>query len=154
MNKRTKERTNERTNERMNKRTNEWTDGRRKTTRQKKWKKEIWRHKFLLLVAEMSFFIIGGTNVEILQVAQKSGFKYRWHKCCIGTKVVMALTSVAKTSVALTSVAKTSVVKKSRHWQISRLIGLSTVRLQFNKTAIFSVIILNGNNDIRLCKFI
>ncbi len=37
-------------------------------------KNERKKYKFLLLVAEMSFFIIGGTNVELLQVAQKSGF--------------------------------------------------------------------------------
>ncbi len=61
--------TNKLMNKQTNKQTNEWTNG-----RQKKWKKEIWSHKFLFLVAEMSFFIIGGTNVELLQVAQKSGF--------------------------------------------------------------------------------
>ncbi len=74
------------------------------------------------LMVKSRFFIIGGTNVALLQVAQKSGLYYRWHKCCIGTNVVVALTSVALTSVAKTSVAKTSVGKKSRHLKNNLLI--------------------------------
>jgi hypothetical protein len=70
---------------------------------------------FLLLVAEMSFFILGGTNVVLYQVAKKSILLQvaqivQWQKRRGGTNVVVAQTSVAKTSVA-----KTSVAKKLRH---------------------------------------
>ena len=87
-------------------------------------------------MAEKSFFIIGGTNVALLQVGQKLGPYYRWHKCCIDTKVMVALTSLALTLVAKTLVAKTSVGKMSRHRKItlkfSNLIYIWTVSNLFS----------------------
>jgi hypothetical protein len=89
---------------------NEWIDGRTDGRTSTEQLNQQTKERMKMKVAQMSFFIKGGTNVDLQQVAQKSFPYHRWDKRSSGRNVV-----VAETSAALTSVAKTSVAKKSRH---------------------------------------